>query len=144
VDEIRYEDLSQPHYEDLVKIGHLGVHVCSDSFANICSFYMSADRSVMGVVLESLESFSIRCHACIFEWAAILTQFVLHASVSNILLPIAAFVLIICCCWLLCAVLIMILDPGQKFREIPLTDFGIPLIHAILYGAPKKQRDNPA
>ena len=105
---------------------------------------MSADRSVMGVVLDSLESFSIRCHACIFEWAAISAQFVLIASVSNVLLPIAAFVLVICCCWLLVAVLITILDPGQKFREIPLTVFGIPLIHAIWYGAPKKQRDSPA
>jgi len=37
-----------------------------------------------------------------------------------------------------------ILDPGQKFRKIPLTVFGIPLIHAILYGAPKKQPDSPA
>jgi len=41
-------------------------------------------------------------------------------------------------------VLNTISDPGQKFREIPLTVFGIPLIHAILYGAPKKQRDSPA
>jgi len=66
------------------------------------------------------------------------------SSVFNVLLPKAAYVLAVCCCWLLFAVLNTVLDLGQKFWEIPLTVYGIPLIHAILYGAPKKQRGSPA